>query len=391
MVPKTQVGERLERAAAPTRGYASAIIAAAVIVAALYWARVVFITWTVAVITALILEPFVVLLVRFRFPRALASFVVCLIAALGVYLAGLAVYNQVTGVAGDFPAFKEHFASFVGGVSDRIQAAQDSTARILMPVRKNGEQPIPPPPANVRKSRKALTPAVPPPAAPGAIPEVRIHNDRNPVFEYIYGQLGTLYQVAAMVSFVPLLVYFMLSWRDHVYRSFLRFFDISDRDAVARAIQGIAGMTRAFVVGNFMLGLVLAAVSSILFAVIRLPYPFLIGVVSGLLSLVPYAGLVLALLPPVLAGLATGAPTGTLLIASLMVIALHLVALNILYPIVVGARVHLNPLVVTFSLMFWGFLWDAAGLVLAIPITAGLKAVCDNVESLRKYGRFLGD
>ena len=57
----------------------------------------------------------------------------------------------------------------------------------------------------------------------------------------------------------------------------------------------------------------------------------------------------------------------------------------------VGARVHLNPLVVTFSLMFWGFLWDAAGLLLAIPITAGIKAVCDNVAGLRSFGRFLGD
>ena len=37
------------------------------------------------------------------------------------------------------------------------------------------------------------------------------------------------------------------------------------------------------------------------------------------------------------------------------------------------------------------FLWDAAGLVLAIPLTAGIKAVCDNVASLRQYGKFLGD
>jgi predicted PurR-regulated permease PerM len=51
----------------------------------------------------------------------------------------------------------------------------------------------------------------------------------------------------------------------------------------------------------------------------------------------------------------------------------------------------LNPLVVTFSLMFWGFLWGAAGLLLAIPITAGIKAVCDNVTELRPWGRFLGD
>ncbi len=65
--------------------------------------------------------------------------------------------------------------------------------------------------------------------------------------------------------------------------------------------------------------------------------------------------------------------------------------MNVLYPKIVGARVHLNPLVVTFSLMFWGFIWDAAGLLLAIPITAGIKAVCDNVAGLRSFGRFLGD
>jgi predicted PurR-regulated permease PerM len=53
--------------------------------------------------------------------------------------------------------------------------------------------------------------------------------------------------------------------------------------------------------------------------------------------------------------------------------------------------VHLNPLVVTFSLMFWGFLWGAAGLLLAIPLTAALKAVCDNVKDWRAFGKFLGD
>ena len=70
---------------------------------------------------------------------------------------------------------------------------------------------------------------------------------------------------------------------------------------------------------------------------------------------------------------------------------LHLIALNLLYPKVVGSRVHLNPLVVTFSLMLWGFLWDAPGLLLAIPLTAGIKAVCDNVRGLRPFGKFLGD
>jgi predicted PurR-regulated permease PerM len=51
----------------------------------------------------------------------------------------------------------------------------------------------------------------------------------------------------------------------------------------------------------------------------------------------------------------------------------------------------LNPLAVTVALMLWGFLWDAAGLLLAIPLTAAIKAVCDNVKGLRPFGKFLGD
>ena len=70
---------------------------------------------------------------------------------------------------------------------------------------------------------------------------------------------------------------------------------------------------------------------------------------------------------------------------------LHLLAMNLLYPKFVGSRVHLNPLVVTVALMFWGMLWGGIGLLLAIPMTAAIKAVCDNVGSLQPYGRLLGD
>jgi predicted PurR-regulated permease PerM len=194
-----------------------------------------------------------------------------------------------------------------------------------------------------------------------------------------------------MASFVPFLVYFMLSWRDHIYRSFLRFFDGPDRVTAARSLEGVAGMARAFVVGNFMIGVLLTTLSWAAFALLRIPYPFLVGVLSGFLSLVPYAGMPLAVAPPILACLAGGTPTSVIFFALVSVLALHLAAMNVFYPKLVGARVHLNPLVVTFALMFWGFLWDAAGLVLAIPITAGIKAVCDNVAALRPWGRFLGD
>jgi len=59
-------------------------------------------------------------------------------------------------------------------------------------------------------------------------------------------------------------------------------------------------------------------------------------------------------------------------------------------PALVGKRVHLNALAVTVALLFWGWLWGAMGLILAIPITATLKVICDNVESWQPTGRWLG-
>ena len=101
-----------------------------------------------------------------------------------------------------------------------------------------------------------------------------------------------------------------------------------------------------------------------------MPYPLLVGPLSGFMSLVPYVGLPLAMIPPLFAALPLNAvPVYVLVVVTVAM--LHLVALNLLYPKIVGSRVHLNPLVVTFSLMLWGFLWDAPGLLLAIPLTAG--------------------
>jgi predicted PurR-regulated permease PerM len=131
--------------------------------------------------------------------------------------------------------------------------------------------------------------------------------------------------------------------------------------------------------------------TSIFFFAIRLPYWPLIGPLSGFLSIVPYVGLPLAIAPALLAGVAVYDSPAIYLLIGAVVGLLHLIALNLLYPKMVGARVHLNPLVVTIALMFWGTLWGAVGLVLAIPITAGIKAVCDNVSSWQGYGKLLGD
>jgi predicted PurR-regulated permease PerM len=383
------------RAVEEARNLAGPITAVGVIIAMLYFGRVVFITSLAAVIIAFILEPFVTLLMRLRLPRSVASFVICAVALAWLYLMGLGAYSQFSGLLDELPKYSQRIGELVESVQQKVEAMEQRTYQLLVPSRqrqreaelKSQQE------AQAAQSKKKRRTAEPPPLVvpPGTIQEVRIHEEKSLIADYIYQRLGSFYQILLMLSFVPFLVYFMLSWRDHIHRSFLQLFHGEDRAVAARSLQGIADMVRAFVVGNFLLGFLLAVASSAAFYMIRLPYPLLIGPLSGFLSLIPYVGLPLALIPPLFVALAAVHTVSGYLLVIGVVSMFHLLALNLFYPKIVGSRVHLNPLVVTFSLMFWGFLWDAAGLLLAIPLTAAVKAVFDNVRRLQPIGKFLGD
>jgi predicted PurR-regulated permease PerM len=379
------VSHPLRAAEQEVRHFALPIIAVGVVIAILYFGRVFFITSLAAVMLAFILEPFVTLLVRIRFPRSMASFVVCAAALSILYLIGMGAYAQFSGLAEELPQYSQRIGELVENVSQKVEGIEQRTYQLVLPAPK----PAPAPPPNTHKKKR--TPDIVVQAVPGAIPEVRIHADSSPIKDFVSARLGSFYQIMLMASFVPFLVYFMLSWHDHIHRSFLQFFQGEDRAAAARSLQGIADMVRGFVVGNSVLGLLLAAVSSLAFWIIHLPYALLVGPLSGFLSLVPYVGLPLALLPPLFVALTAYNTISGYLLVFAIVSACHILALNLLYPKIVGSRVHLNPLAVTFSLMLWGFMWDAAGLLLAIPMTAAFKAVCDNVKGLRAIGKFLGD
>jgi predicted PurR-regulated permease PerM len=113
-----------------------------------------------------------------------------------------------------------------------------------------------------------------------------------------------------------------------------------------------------------------------------------LGFISGFLSLVPYLGIVLALLPPLTAGI--GTPTGPQMLAlGAIVVSLHVFAISVLYPKLIGKRLKLNPLVVTIALLVWGWIWGAMGLILAIPITGAMKIIFDHIDPLRPFGMWL--
>jgi predicted PurR-regulated permease PerM len=199
-----------------------------------------------------------------------------------------------------------------------------------------------------------------------------------------------LTETAVAISFVPFLVYFMLTWQQHVRTAAVKLFPQPHRTTAYVAISRVSQMLRGFLAGNVVVGLLMSVLSALGFWWFNIPYFYFIGIISGFLSLVPYLGVVLAMLPPIAAGIGILKPAELPLVGALVLL-IHLFGLNFLYPKVLGPRMQLNPLVVTVALLFWGFLWGAPGLLLAIPLTAALKITCDHVPALHPLGELLGE
>jgi predicted PurR-regulated permease PerM len=376
-------------------GVRASLLGTAALVGLLYFGRDFFVTLIISAIFAFILDPAVKLVMRLRLPRPAATGIVLGIALIGLYILGAVAWIQISNLSEDLPTYTSRASELWQNGSNRLDQLEKNTIEALVPkTLREQDQQIQQKPqqamqARVRRRQKQNEPVQP--APPATIQEVRIHTDPKPFIATLYSYSARYFHLMFLASFVPFLVYFMLSWRDHLSKSVIRIFRGHDRYVIGKTWIGIGDATRAYVLGNFLLWVFLSSVSAIVFFFLGIPYWPLIGILSALFSLVPSFGLPLSVLPPMLAAVAIPNRFKIIVTAVLLTGALHLIAMNFLYAKIIGRRVRLNPLVVTVALMFWGLLWGGFGLLLAIPITAAVKTVCDNVEGLEDYGKLLGD
>jgi len=338
--------------------HAQIVVALGVALTIVYFARTPLVVLIVAVLVAFILEPVVQLLEWLKLPRWASALIVVFLMMALIGVALLFSYQKIADLIRQLPQYSSEIRNFILKLRRQAQQIQSTTQDILAPAQ---QQP------------KA----------------VAVVQQTSPT-EAITSGLGTLSEFLMFATFVPFLAYFMLSWKDHVRKSTVELFDPSHRKAAYATLGEISAMIKSFLSGNALIGLFLGIVGSLVFNLIGLPYYFIVGSISGILSLVPYFGVLLALVPPLVVGIGQVSRTDIAVIVA-TVVGLHLFAFQVLYPKLLGRRLALNPLAVALSLLMWGSLWGPWGLVLALPITAMMKIVFDHVERLRPFGDWLGE
>ena len=121
-----------------------------------------------------------------------------------------------------------------------------------------------------------------------------------------------------------------------------------------------------------------------------LPNPLLWGVMAGLFHFIPFLGAVVGIIFVTMVAMVTLDSMETIVLVPAVYVALNLLEEYLVLPWVLGRRLLLNPVVVFLWLIFWGWLWGVPGALMAIPLLAILKIICDHIESLGAIGEFLG-
>ncbi len=335
-----------------------AVIAVGGVLTMMYLAKTVLILTLVSVLIAFMLAPIVELCLRIRLPRSIGAAIAVLVMCATLYGVFYLSYNQADEFMSQLPKYSGRIRNVLNEVRRRAERVRQTTRNVL-------------PEEKVEKG--TLT----------------IRQSSDWMDNLTSGALGAT-QVVLMSVFVPFLVYFMLSWQNHVRSSTVMLFSPENRNTAYATLGLISQMIRGFIVGNVIIGIILGITSTIAFWILGVPYFYVIGMISGLVSLLPYLGIVLAVLPPVVVSMGLLSVKSFVAIVSVVAIS-HVIALNLLYPKIIGRRLQLNPLAVTLALLFWGWLWGAMGLILAVPLTAAIKIIFDHMESLRSWGNWLGE
>ncbi len=189
---------------------------------------------------------------------------------------------------------------------------------------------------------------------------------------------------------IPIYVFFMLYYRDQYYNFMIEMSPKGNEKTMARIMGEVKDVVRRYITGISLVIFILAILYVFGLLIIGIKYAVFFGVFTALLSIIPYFGVFLgAFITSTYTFLTTQSPMMTLAVLGMYGIIQFLEG-NFITPLVIGGRVSLNPFAVILSLLLGGFIWGAAGLILAVPMIAITKMICDNVESLRPLGKLLG-
>ena len=184
----------------------------------------------------------------------------------------------------------------------------------------------------------------------------------------------------------------LLLYHRHLLASVLyQVFSSYKKETIHEILIGTIHEYYNFIKGMLLVYLIVGILNSIGLAIVGVPHPFLFGFIASILTFIPYVGIIISSLLPIVVSWVTynsiWYPLGVVLVFTIV----QLLEANIIFPFAVGNRLKINTLVIIVVIIIGGIIWGAAGMILFIPFVSIIKLIADRTESLKTLSLLLGN
>ncbi len=203
----------------------------------------------------------------------------------------------------------------------------------------------------------------------------------------VSGVLG----IFGILFLIPVYIFLLLFYKPLILNFIFEAFSKDNSGPIADILSETKSAIQSYIVGLLIEASIVAVLNSIALTVLGVQYGILLGVIGAILNLVPYVGGLIAIILPVLMATLTedGYTTQLLIIGAYMLI--QFIDNNILVPRIVSSKVKINALASILAVLLGGALWGFSGMFLSIPFIAVIKIIFDRIDSLKPWGKLLGD
>ncbi len=337
-----------------------------VIVAVLYFARTVFIPFSLAVLFSFLLGPLVIRFRRWGFGRIPSVLVVVLFSFTVLGMIGFFMVSQVADLGHKLPEYQQN-------VQHKLDSIRESGGGLVTRLTRA-----------IRNVTDEITPPTPAPGRPGEEKPVPVEVRRLPFspFAVVQTVLGSLVSVALMAGIVIVFVIFMLIEREDLRDRFIRLAGARRINLTTKLLDDAAQRVSRYLLAQLCINCTFGLAAGMGLYLMGAPNPVLWGILATLLRYIPYLGIWIAALLP--AALLFAVEPGWLKVPLVfgMYFGIDLCMYNFAEPVFYGSSTGLSPLAILVAAVFWTWLWGAVGLLLAIPLTVCVVVIGHHVPNM---------
>jgi predicted PurR-regulated permease PerM len=370
------------------------LLAFVVSIAALYFAKEIFIPLALAVLFAFLLTPVVTGLERLRLGRIPSVMLVLIVSFSLIGAIGWVVANQLIEVINQLPNYtsniREKMGSFRGPHGGSLARATDSVQKLTKELSTSPANQLPPPvPMRSAKTqtRKPVS-ALPSDARPV---QVEIVEPPPGALQSLRDVLGPLLAPLSTAGVVVVFYIGMLVTREDLRNRLLRLLGQRQLNVATQAFDDATQRVSRYLRMQFLVNATYACLLTMGLYFIGLPTALLWGVLAGILRFVPYIGPIIGGGLPVFLALAVFASWVQPLLCLGLFVVIELTVAYIVEPWLYGTHTGISSLAILVAAAFWTALWGPTGLVLSTPLTVCLVVLGRYVPQLEVFYVILGD